>query len=162
MIDPSLMPNLHTDEYFFEDEVDDDLTIEQSISNPVHFNITPESGHIGLVGQASILEGRGTVTASSTASLTTEPKIGDQPVTEPPDILWSTFARMLMSPTRFQAEWLPHIADMHFEYSECMRRDKKWAAKWAVLRAHYYSVPFKVWAIAGVFLLWMWRHWIAG
>ncbi len=39
----------------------------------------------------------------------------------------------------------------------------KWAlpvgAKWAVLRAHYYSVPRKLLAIPGVFLLWLLRHW---
>src|SRR5258706_2418355 len=83
----------------------------------------------------------------------------------PPIILWSGIARLFVSPTRYRTVWLAHIADMHFERSECLKRGDRWGASWAVLRAHYYSLPSWLlrWALAisVAFILQPLRHWLA-
>ncbi len=158
---PSMPIGVRMDMEMFEDDEDDDgLPIALSVSNPV--GITAESGHIKIEGHAAVLEGHDTVSSSVTTIFTIEPANVEQftPVPEEsPDILWSPIARLFMSPTQYRSVWLPHVADMNFERSECLRRGDTRGAKWAVLRAHYYSVPRKLLAIPGVFLLWLLRHW---
>jgi len=138
-----------------DDDAEDNLTISLSLPSQVDFVVMPRPGRLGIiVGQAKIVEQVEIFEAHGSV---------EQPVPspeEPKDLLWTPIARMLMSPTRYRAEWLPHIADMNFERSECLKRRDKRGARWAVLRAHYYSVPRRLWAIPGIFLLWLLRHWI--
>jgi hypothetical protein len=147
----------------FQDDEEDGLILAETVSNPVDFNITPASGHIGIVGQAAILEGHGSSSSSATATLTTAPKRVEEPLLapeEPPDILWSPIARAIMSPRHYKAVWLPNIADMHYERAECLKRGDLRGARWAVLRAHYYSLPRWLLVIPGAFLLAKIRHWL--
>jgi hypothetical protein len=125
-----------------------------SIRLPTQVSIvlTVDTGTIGIQGQAATFQAQ-----TSTA----RGKVTKQPVPiEPPKLWWSGIARWVMSPTQYRARWLPHVADMHFEYSERMQRGDLWGARWAVLRAHFYSVPRGLWTVAGAFLGWLMRHWL--
>jgi hypothetical protein len=146
----------------FQDDKEDDLTIALSVPNSVNVTITPATGRIELVGQAAIIEGHGSVASSATATLTTEPKAADEPLLapeEPPSILWAPLARLFLSPTQYKA-WESHIADMHYERDQCLKRGDVRAARWAVVRAHVYSVPHNLWRGVGLALLWLARHWV--
>ena len=139
---PSMVGSPRTDFDDFEDEPEDDLI---TLSLPSHVVITAEPGVLQLqgytasvsIGVASLTEAPSTVEAHGVVS-------GPE---KPADLLWTPIAHLLMSPTKYRAEWLPHIADMHFERAECIKRGDKRGATWAVVRAHYYSVPRWVWAI---------------
>jgi hypothetical protein len=99
--------------------------------------------------------------SSATAGLTIEPKVVERPSLAPEEsqtILWTWIARLILSPSKYRSEWLPHIADMHFERFECLRRGDTRGARWAVVRAHVYSVPLRVWTILGALILWLVHH----
>jgi hypothetical protein len=76
------------------------------------------------------------------------------------DLLWTPIARLTMSPTRFRAEWLSHISDMNYERHESLKRGDVSGARWAVLRAHFYSLPRWLLVIPGGFLLHLLRRWL--
>jgi hypothetical protein len=147
----------------FQDDEEDGLTFAETVSNPVNVDITPTTGHIELVSQAATLEGHGSVKSSMTGTLTTDPKAVNVPILapeEPPDLLWTPFAKNFMSPRKFISDWLPNIADMHWEYSEYWKRGDRLGAWWAVVRAHFYSLPQWLLAIPGLFLLNKIRQWL--
>lgn len=140
----------------FEDDPDDeDLTI--SLSLPSSVVITPEPAVLQLQGHApSVSIGVASLTAGP-------PKVEAQGFVsrpeEPVDLLWSPIARMLMSPTHYRTSWVQHISDMNFERHECLKRNDKWGGRWAVVRAHYYSVPRWVWRLLAAPLLVPLLHW---
>jgi hypothetical protein len=146
-------------DHFGEDDFnyDDDM--------PFDLRIAPEAGHVGIVGQAAILEGPDGASASGTSWAV--PKIAEEiakefaapPLEDPADLWWTPIARLIMSPSRYRGEWLPHISDMNSERHECLKRGDVAGATWAVIRAHFYSLPRWLLVIPGGFVLNFVRHW---
>ena len=155
-------------DHFGDDDFsyDDDLSLDLRL--PPQLTVLPGTGHIKLVGQA-ILAGPATLSASGTS--TAAPKIVeplDPPETlfdlptseEPAGLLWTPIARLILSPSRYRAEWLSHVSDMNYERHECLKRGDVSGARWAVLRAHFYSLPRWLLLIPGGFLLHLLRRWL--
>jgi hypothetical protein len=151
---PSMVGSPRTDFDDFEDEPEDDLIM---LSMPSQVVITANPGVLQLQGHAaSVSIGVATLTDASSTVAGQGVVSGPE---KPAGLLWSPIARMLMSPTKYRTEWLPHIADMHFEQAECRKRGDKWGATWAVIRAHYYSLPRWIWALVAAPLLRPLLHW---
>jgi|SRR5882724_818934 len=111
-------------------------------------------------GESLILDDPDVLFTDGTIIVQVEVKHSIGPQAMPANILWSPIARMLMSPTRYRTEWLSHVSDMNYERHECLKRRDIRGARWAVLRAHYYSLPRSLLLIPVGFLLHQLRHWL--
>jgi hypothetical protein len=147
----------------------DDAMLDLRLPPQVSVVLTPETGHLGIIGQAAIVEVGGAISTSGTSFAT--PKIIEQldppeesfnlpAVEEPADLLWTPIARMIMSPTRFREEWSRHISDMNYERREHLKRGNLFGAHLAVIRAHFYSLPVAWLLIPVRFMLHLLRHWL--
>jgi hypothetical protein len=107
------------------------------------------------------LGARGTARASATYQLTTgiAPKEEGAKLPKAPALIWEGFARLIMSPTQFRKVCEPHIADMEHEYFECLNKGDKVAARWAVIRAHFYAIPGWLYGVIGT-ILWRIAEWL--
>lgn len=155
----------------FDHFSDDDFNYDDD-DLPLDLRIAPEPGQIGLVGQAAILEVGEAISASNINRFVTEPKqaeqldlppaVSDPPAAaeEPADLLWTPIARLIMSPTRYREEWLRHISDMNYERHEHLKRNDPWGARWAVIRAHLYSLPVSWLLIPSRLIFNLLRHWL--
>ena len=72
---------------------------------------------------------------------------GEVRIAKPPRLWWSWVAGMLMSPAGYRAYFAPHVADMHEQYFECLKRGNLWGARRAVIRANLYAVPSWIWGV---------------
>jgi hypothetical protein len=144
---------------------DDDFNYDDGL--PHDLRIAPETGHIGLVGQAAILEVHDAVSARYTPKriiveeFDPPEELFDLPAVEeePADLLWTPIARLIMSPTRYRAEWLSHVSDMNYERYEYQKRGNLFGAHLAVIRAHFYSLPVSWLLIPCRFVFHVLRHW---
>jgi hypothetical protein len=157
-------------DHFGDDDFNYDDTMPPELSLSGHLNvdveITPETGRIELVGQAAILEGPDTASASGTSWAV--PKIAEEiaeqlnprVLEDPKDLLWTPIARLIMSPAHFRGEWLQHLSDMNSERYECLKRGNLLGAHLAVIRAHFYSLPVSWLLIPVRFILHLLKHWL--
>jgi hypothetical protein len=158
-------------DHFGDDDFnyDDDLSLDLRIP-PEYVMLTPEAGRSGLVGQAVIVDNYDTVAASglSTARQKSDQQLDLLPAScgppaaliKPATLWWTPVARLIMSPTRYREEWLRHISDMNYERHEYLKRGDAWGARWAVFRAHYYSLPVSWLLIPTRFIFHLLRHWL--
>jgi hypothetical protein len=168
MNDPLLPPSMARIsgigvDLFDEDEDDndnEDLLLDPRLRQQENVVIAGPAGHI------IDLETHGTsASASMTGNLSTHPKIVEhiipqEALDEPADLLWTPIARLFMRPARYRAEWLSYISDMNYERHESLKRGDVSGARWAVIRAHFYSLPRWLLLIPGGFILHLLRRWL--
>jgi hypothetical protein len=141
-----------------DDNIDDDLLLDPRL------HAAQGNAVFSAQGQMIYLATHGaSASASMTGNLSVDRELAEQPepaaVEEPANLLWAPIARLFMSPTRYNAEWLTHISDMNHERHECLRRGDLAGARWAVIRAHLYSLPLSWLLIPGRIIWHLLRHW---
>jgi hypothetical protein len=147
-------------DHFNEDDFNYDDTMPPELHLPEFGSVTinAEPGHVVQIhGRISVsVFGKGDLRAAPATVKVEAPPVAAE---DPKDLFWTPFARFIMSPTRFREEWLRHVSDMNFERHECLKRGNLSGARWAVIRAHVYSLPIGWLLIPVRFILHLVKHW---